>query len=193
MEKNGRNERQLILLISDTILEFGSKTSMQGRPYFSVGKAKCRDWGGRKERKARGRGGSGMRTGPEAQIHPLSYVGETACGSLLPGFILIFANRGRRRALQAGAPGNSFLSCFCKFLWAFLMGQFCPPWYISSPLMLYAPEDADPLQKGSWAGDLWAQFLPCFFPLLVHTGLLTFAFATLRPHPLTPKANFVLF
>lgn len=54
MEKNGRNERQLILLISDTILEFGSKTSMQGRPYFSVGKAKCRDWGGKKREKGQG-------------------------------------------------------------------------------------------------------------------------------------------
>lgn len=61
MEKNGRNERQLILLISDTILEFGSEASMQGRPYFSVGKGESREWGKRKERKARGRGGSGMK------------------------------------------------------------------------------------------------------------------------------------
>lgn len=59
MEKNGRNERQLILLISDTILEFGSEASMQGRPYFSVRKGKSREWGKRKERKARGRGGVG--------------------------------------------------------------------------------------------------------------------------------------
>lgn len=60
-KKNGRNERQPILLISDTILEFGSETSMQGRPYFSVGKEKSKEWG--KEKRERPGVGVGVGCG----------------------------------------------------------------------------------------------------------------------------------
>lgn len=52
-EKNGRNERQLILLISDTILEFGSETSMQGRP-ISVWEKKRVGNGGKEKRERPG-------------------------------------------------------------------------------------------------------------------------------------------